>query len=378
MGKINKTFKYKLKLSRAQESLFVSWLDTTRLIYNMSKTVNEYNYRAIGKTLSAFDLQNQIIDMKKDYHWMMELPKDTLTEPSFRFQKSLEKFFRGSAKYPKWAKKKFWNSLVFKQTANVIKIQDNRIKLQKGIILKFFNSRNLSENAKIKQVVLTKEVDGWYASIMFETELQNIKPANDNQVVGVDWGVVNFITLSDGKQIENPRWFSQYKDKLKLEQQKLAVKKKGSSAYKKQVTKLAKLHKHISRKRLDWQHKLSLELVKDYSGFVVEDLSINNMTKKGSGRNVLNREILSAAPYQFLLLLKYKSLWNDRYFSKIDPSYTSQTCSKCGHVDKDNRKTQANFSCVKCGHTENADLNAAKVIKGRDTAISEKLNSLDE
>lgn len=370
MSKVVKSFKYKLKTTKEQEFKFNSWLNTTRLIYNMSKMVSEFNYQSTGRTLSGFDIQNQIIDMKKDYDWMKELPKDTLTEPSFRFEKAVKKFLNKTAKYPKWAKKKFWNSLVFQQTSGVLKIQNNRIKLQKEIDLRFFNSRDLPEDAKIKQIIIIKEVDGWYASVVFETELQNIKPASDNQVVGIDWGVVNFLTLSDGKQVKNPRWFSQYKNKLKLEQQKLALKKKGSSAYKRQAVKLAKLHKHISRKRLDWQHKLTSELVKEYSGFVVEDLNIEKMSKKDIGKKVLNREILSTAPSQFMILLEYKSRWNGVYFNKINPSYTSQTCSKCGHVDKESRKTQANFCCTKCGHTESADLNAAKVIKGRDTAIS--------
>ncbi len=46
----------------------------------------------------------------------------------------------------------------------------------------------------------------------------------------------------------------------------------------------------------------------------------------------------------------------------LNPAYTSQTCSKCGHIDSQNRKTQSHFECVKCNHKENADLQAAKNI----------------
>ncbi|EJF06793.1 transposase [Thiovulum sp. ES] len=47
---------------------------------------------------------------------------------------------------------------------------------------------------------------------------------------------------------------------------------------------------------------------------------------------------------------------------KVNPKFTSQKCSKCGYIDKENRKTQSEFKCLKCGHSENADLNASKNI----------------
>ena len=61
-------------------------------------------------------------------------------------------------------------------------------------------------------------------------------------------------------------------------------------------------------------------------------------------------------------MLDYKQQWRGGLLVKVDPRYTSQTCSSCGHVAKENRLTQANFNCVECGFSENADINASRNI----------------
>lgn len=389
---IIKTYKYKLKIKKSQVEKFNNFLGVTRLVYNLAKTRREYYYKSTSKNLSAYDLQKEIVQLKKEFDWMKALPKDTLNAPIFRLEKSLKSFFKGHAKYPKWAKKKFWNSLEFIQTnANTVKptlrIENGKIKLHKGIYLRYFNSRDLPEDAKIFKITIKKEIDGWYACISFRTNSHKIIPINNNQVVGVDWGVSRFITLSNGEYHDNLRWFQQIKLKLEKEQKKLKYKQKGSNNEKKQYIKIAKIYRSLQRKRLDWQQKITTDLVKNYSGFVLEDLNIENMTRrpkpklakdgktyffnKAKAKAGLNREILSTAARQFADILKYKSEWNNRYFNRVNPSYTSQECSNCHYIDKNNRKTQSEFICIECGLILNADENAAINILGRDHYLSQ-------
>lgn len=110
---------------------------------------------------------------------------------------------------------------------------------------------------------------------------------------------------------------------------------------------------------------MSREIAGKYSLVHLEKLSIKGMTKsaKGTadepGKNVraksgLNRVILASCWSKLHQCLDYKT--NTNY---IHPAYTSQTCNQCGHVDKKNRKSQAEFVCTACGHRENADVNAA-------------------
>ncbi|MFT5141797.1 MAG: putative transposase [Rhodothermales bacterium] len=68
---------------------------------------------------------------------------------------------------------------------------------------------------------------------------------------------------------------------------------------------------------------------------------------------------------EFVKTLEYVCLKRGVVLRKVNPAYTSQTCSLCGHCDKQNRKSQAEFVCTSCGHEQHADVNAAINILGR-------------
>ena len=109
------------------------------------------------------------------------------------------------------------------------------------------------------------------------------------------------------------------------------------------------------------------QISKNHAMIAIEDLRVSNMSKsaKGNaeehGKNVkaksgLNKSILDQGWYVFRRQLEYKQLWNGGLVVAVPAQYTSQTCPCCGHVSKDNRKTQAHFECVECGYTNNADI----------------------
>ena len=113
---------------------------------------------------------------------------------------------------------------------------------------------------------------------------------------------------------------------------------------------------------------------------VIEDLQIRNMSKssKGTsekhGKNVkaksgLNKSILDQGWFEFRRQLEYKQSWRGGYVIAIPPQHTSQRCSCCGYVSRNNRQTQAKFECVECGHSENADINAARNILAAGHAV---------
>ena len=113
---------------------------------------------------------------------------------------------------------------------------------------------------------------------------------------------------------------------------------------------------------------------------VVEDLKVANMSKsaKGTienkGKNVkaksgLNKSILDQGWSMLVKILEYKQQWRGGLLVKVDPRYTSQTCSSCGHVAKENRQTQSKFECVECGFSENADINASRNILAAGHAV---------
>lgn len=148
--------------------------------------------------------------------------------------------------------------------------------------------------------------------------------------------------------------------------------------------KIAKLHHKISNIRKNYLHQISSKISKNHAIVYVEDLKVANMSKSasragnteqnGHRKNVkqksgLNRAILDQAWGEFRRQLDYKLLWNGGFLFAVPPQNTSRTCPNCGHMAKDNRKTQAEFKCVQCGYENNADVVGAINVLKRGQAL---------
>ena len=188
--------------------------------------------------------------------------------------------------------------------------------------------------------------------------------------VGIDMGVKNLATMSDGTVIEPKNSYRKHEDKLKKEQKKLSKKVKFSKNWCKQKKKVQRAHRKIANVRKDFLHKQSTIISKKHATIVVEDLKIKNMSRsaKGTleqpGKNVraksgLNKSILDQGWGMFREMLRYKLERLGGKLIQVPPQYTSQTCSQCGYVNKANRPSQAKFHCLSCGYENNADVNAA-------------------
>src|SRR3989338_2444023 len=199
-------------------------------------------------------------------------------------------------------------------------------------------------------------------------------------MVGIDVGIKQFATLSTGQVYEPVNSFKILLKKLARAQRSLAQKIRGSNNFRKQKQKLAAIHIKVANVRSDYLHKVSTSISKNHATAVLEDLNIANMssdlagTKEEPGKNVqsksgLNRSILDQGWHTFKNLLQYKFDWLGGELIVVDPKYTSQKCSSCGHIAKENRVSQSQFVCVVCGHAGNADLNAAQNILAAGHAV---------
>jgi putative transposase len=183
-------------------------------------------------------------------------------------------------------------------------------------------------------------------------------------------GVTRFATFSDGTVVPSLGLYKRYAPDLRKAQQALSRKKKFSNNWKKAKAKVQRIHVRIANARRDYLHKTSTSISKNHAMVVVEDLQVSNMSRSAAGtveqpgrkvkqKSGLNRSILDQGWAEFRRQLEYKVLWQGGLFLAVPAMNTSRTCPQCGHVSKDNRKSQAVFACVKCGYSENADLVAA-------------------
>lgn len=346
-----KTYTYKIKTNKAFERKFDYWVGALRFVYNCALECKITAYRRAGVTLSKFDLQKQLSEARNENDWLKEVGVVTLRAGLEKLDNAYKGFFRERKGFPKFASKKKWKSIQFPTQA--VSYKDGRFYLTKWGYIKVF--KDYIPDGGIKTASIVKKADGYYLHVQAECEYQNL---NENQV-GIDMGISEFCVCSDGKVVHNPRILKQYERKLRVENRSLSRKKKFSKRWYKQVNRLAKLHLKIKRVREDFSHKQSTEIAKNYGTVFMENLNI-----KGMVRSNLSKHIIDCSWGSFKRKLLYKA-----NVITISPKYTSQTCSNCGHCEKENRITQSEFKCKSCGTELNADYNASLNILGKGIAV---------
>ena len=220
-------------------------------------------------------------------------------------------------------------------------------------------SRPIPDRAIIKEVTFKKETTGeWFVSFGLETddnlpEKPDVGSLDASNSVGIDLGILNYIHTSDGKTVDWIDLEDEY-DRLRREQRKLSRKEKGSNNYEKQRREVAKVKRHIRRKVLDYQHKITTWLVREYDAVFVEDLNVQSMLQgDGSARNKQD-----AAWRQFITLLEYKGDLHGTQIVQVEAAGTTKECAKCG-VETAKPIWVREHSCPACGFETDRDANAA-------------------
>lgn len=351
-----KTYTYKVKPNKALERKFEEQVSVCRFVYNVARECREESYKK-GVSINHFDLSKQLTDAKKEHLWLKQVNSHTLQATLEKLERGYKKFFTDikagkATSLPKWAKKDKWRSLPFKQdgsqnTRPTLRFEyDGKFNLPKIGKIKLFKSK--VPKGEIRTASILKEADGLYLKVVVKEE--NMETSRENQsICSIDMGIKYFLVNSDGEFVDNPKHLFKYLKQLRVENRKLSRMKKGGSNFKKQVVVLQRLHQKIRRARKDFLHKQSRYLANSYSTVIREDLKISQMIKGST----YAKHILDCSWGLFFELLEYKT-----NVVKVNPAYTSQKCSKCGHTCKENRRTQSLFECVKCNFTMNADLQA--------------------
>jgi putative transposase len=219
---------------------------------------------------------------------------------------------------------------------------------------------------QIKRVRLVKRADGYYCQFCIDVNRQeDITPSGST--IGLDVGLKEYYTDSNGEMIENPKFLREGEKVLKRSQRRVSRKVKGSKNRGKARQILSKRHVKISRKRKDHAVKLARCVVQsnDLISYVGAspcrrlDLRIKNMVKN----HCLAKSINDASWYQFRVWLEYFGKVFKRVTVAVNPQYTSQECSRCGEVIKKSLSTRTHI--CKCGCVMDRDENAARNILSR-------------
>lgn len=351
-------YKYRIYPTKDQEETLVGWLGQLRFVWNKLLAENQSQYAAEKKFTFGFDMKRKLPQMKKDHEWI-DAPAHALQNKVFDLDSAMKNCFKHKRGFPKFKSKHTDNSgIEISQTTNKhIKWDSHTIIIPKMGPVKWVYHRRIK--GRVLSVTIKRDVDSWYVCCLAKQDIESPTSTSmdfDKQdCVGLDLGLKDFFVSSDGEVAETPRIYRSKQEKLKQRQRRLSRKQKSSNNRNKARIKVARLHRTIRNTRLNWHHKLSDSITKNYQVVIVEDLNITGMIKNRK----LAKAIQDQGWSQFITQLAYKLQWRNGLLHKINRwAASTKTCSGCGSK-KTMTLSERTYVCSNCDNVMDRDLNAA-------------------
>ena len=356
-----KSYKYRLYPTDEQKNMFHQHFGAMRFVYNWALEQKIKKYETEKRNLSRFDLNKMLPELKSENEWLKDVNAQSLQSSIINLESAFTKFFREKKGFPKFKSKRNLVQSFSVPQRYLVDFDNNTIKLPKIGLVKAKLHRKFEGVLKTATVSRTP-TDKYFISILVNNEqsLPEKQLFSEDTTIGVDVGIKQFATLSDGEKTPNPKYLKNSMIRLGVLQKRLSRKQRGSNNRNKQRIKVAKLHERISNQRNDFQHKLSLKLISENQAIALETLKVTNMMKN----HRLAQAIADASWSSFVEKLEYKAEWYGKTILRIgqfEPS--TKICSSCGYYNHEMTLSVREWKCKDCGMIHDRDINAAINIK---------------
>jgi len=411
----------KANVTNHQKLILSQWMGYARFIWNAKCDENRYysiyarKYCALG-THAPVDQQYSQFKDDDLSPWLSECPSQILRNSASNWYETYHKFMKGACGKPRRKKKTGDGSVhltreLFRFEVCADGVRRLFIGAKKNNI-GYLSLKLHKEFQEPASLYIKKRHDEYWVSFCYddgkdESELLSqadhltyLRSQSEDflkqHVIGIDRGVKRPVQAGDQAfdfSPEQKKSMERSGQNLLRYQKRMSRQVKGSKRRQRTKVKLSHTHSALGNIRKDFCHKTSRALVDDINArvFILEDLKTKQMTKRAkakqdesgkwlkngaAAKSGLNRAILNVGWHRFEEFLKYKANRAGKAWFKVLAYQTSQECGACAYTHPGNRKSQELFLCGSCGHTDNADHNAAEVIKKR--AISLISNSGSE
>ena len=352
---MNKGVKFRAYPNKEQQNLINRTLGCCRLIYNKGLAMRSVSY-SNGEKIGYNQTSAMLTDLKKqaDFAFLKDVDSIALQQSLKDLDRGFTNFFEKRARHPQFKSKH--NNHQSYRTINQgdnIRIIGKYIKLPK---LGYVKIKQSMEVGHINNVTVERTPTGKYFVVLnvdFEPEFR----PNAGCMIGIDVGIKEFYSDSNGNVVNNPKYLEKSMRKLAREQRRLSRKQKGSNNRKRQRVKVAKVHEKITNQRNDFLQKQSTILVSENQTICIEDLNVKGMIRN----HKLAQHIASCSWSKFFAMLEYKATWYGNDIIKVPTMYpSSQTCSCCGYKNPFVKNLSIReWECPNCHAKHDRDKNAA-------------------
>lgn len=353
-----RTYEFRLYPNREQRRRLISCLSDSRQLYNEMLERQKQYYQETSRFLSRYDLQSLFKGRGGTY-----VPASTVQCLAARLDNALRTFLLRRKEgwgFPRFKSANQWHSVHLRQWGKGddawIDGRYLHVPGKLGNAIKIKRHRELVGIPKTCYLIL--RADGnWYALIVCAPSMDKpVATADDRPSIGIDVGLKVFLTDSNGNTVENPRYYRKAQATLRRKQRRLCARKQGSRRRGKAAREVAKTHLKIARQRRDFHAKTAKHYADIYGRIIVEDLNIQALS-----RSMLAKSVLDAAWSAFLVILADKAERAGGQMIRIDPRFTTQSCSRCGTLVQKSLSVRTH-NCPSCGYVADRDVNAAQNI----------------
>ena len=359
-----KGFKFRIYPNDEQIVLIEKTFGCCRLVYNDALARRKKAYSRRGESISCNQLKNLLPKLKVRLHFLKEVDSTALQQSIMDMDDAYQMFFKGSG-FPKFKNKRNLVQSYRTVSATTRIIDGKHIELAKLGVIRCRLHRKVQ--GVIKSATISRIADKYYVSFCCDIPEIPKLPTNENQI-GIDLGVKEFAIDSNNTIYTNPKHLANSLTKLQEEYRKLSRMQKGSSNFRKQSKRIARIHSKIANQRLNHSHQLSRYLVNNFGIICIEDLnvkgmieSIENATMYNKEKHNIRRAYSDAGLGQFINILTYKAEETGRTLIKIGRfTPSSQTCHCCGYRNPAVKDLSIReWVCPNCGEILQRDYNAA-------------------
>lgn len=357
--------KIELRPTKEQEDYFRKCCGISRMIYNKCLFYSK------DRKWNKKEMLEYLKELKIEFPFITEVSSRVSRIAVEDLENAYKRFFKKLGKFPKFKKKKLNESFAIREKEKFT-IDGRKLKIEK-LKTKVKMRNKLRFEGIPKQCTISFQGGKWFASILVDTYVESRNPRDE--AIGVDLGVKELATLSNGVVFSNPKFFRNKQKKLRKLQKKFARQIKDSNGWYKTKLKINKLHYYISEQRKAYLQELTSYLVSNFKTICIEDLNVKGMIKNRR----LSKSIVDSGFGMFKQMLEYKCKLYGNELIIIDRWFpSSKMCSKCGCIKEDLKLSDRTYKCEHCGNEMDRDLNASLNIRNVATGYSDTVNDSGE